>query len=155
MEMNEAELTLILGFPKYSITRGGRVWSERRPGSAGGWLKPGKVNGYPSVVLHKDGQRYDFFVHRLVLETFVGPCPVGMESCHNNGDKNDNRVENLRWDTSAANKADVSKLSRYKISWIKQLLASGKFTGARIAKAFGVGRPAISDIKNALHRVQE
>lgn len=48
-------------------------------------------------------------VHRLVLEAFVGPCPPGMECCHNNGDPSDNRVENLRWDTKKANVADRRK----------------------------------------------
>jgi hypothetical protein len=45
-------------------------------------------------------------VHRLVLETFVGPCPDGMECCHNNGDPADNRLENLRWDTLSSNAYD-------------------------------------------------
>lgn len=33
----------------------------------------------------------------------MGPCPDGMEACHNNGDQLDNRIENLRWDTHSAN----------------------------------------------------
>lgn len=45
-------------------------------------------------------------VHRLVLEAFVGPCPAGMEGCHNNGCPSDNRLQNLRWDTRLANNAD-------------------------------------------------
>jgi hypothetical protein len=42
-------------------------------------------------------------VHRLVLEAFVGPCPDGMECCHEDGDSTNNRVDNLRWDTHEAN----------------------------------------------------
>jgi hypothetical protein len=49
------------------------------------------------------------YVHRLVLEAFVGPCPEGMEACHNNGDTADNRLVNLRWDTKQANVADKLK----------------------------------------------
>lgn len=45
-------------------------------------------------------------VHRLVLLAFVGPCPAGMEACHNNGIPSDNRIENLRWDTPSANTYD-------------------------------------------------
>ena len=44
--------------------------------------------------------------HRAVLETFVGPCPPGMEGCHNNGNPADNRLENLRWDTRQNNMID-------------------------------------------------
>ncbi|AEK09646.1 HNH endonuclease [Mycobacterium phage Mozy] len=46
-------------------------------------------------------------VHVLVLEAFVGPRPEGMNACHNNGIPNDNRVENLRWDTPSENNRDL------------------------------------------------
>lgn len=45
-------------------------------------------------------------VHRLVLESFVGPCPEGWECCHNDGDPTNNRLENLRWDTRSNNGHD-------------------------------------------------
>jgi hypothetical protein len=45
-------------------------------------------------------------VARLVLLAFVGPCPDGMECCHTNGNRTDNRLTNLRWDTPKANAAD-------------------------------------------------
>lgn len=47
--------------------------------------------------------------HRLVLMAFVGPRPVGMEGCHNNGVRDDNRLANLRWDSPKANAADRSR----------------------------------------------
>jgi hypothetical protein len=45
-------------------------------------------------------------VHYVVLLTFVGPRPKGMCVCHNNGDKLDNRLENLRYDTVRSNILD-------------------------------------------------
>lgn len=45
-------------------------------------------------------------VHQLVMLAFVGPCPDDMTVCHNNNDKTDNRLENLRYDTVAANLRD-------------------------------------------------
>ena len=33
-------------------------------------------------------------VGRLVLEVFVGPCPPGMEACHNDGDPHNNWLDN-------------------------------------------------------------
>ncbi len=45
-------------------------------------------------------------IHHLVLEAFVGPRPDGMEACHNNGDRFDNRPSNLRWGTRSSNRID-------------------------------------------------
>lgn len=45
-------------------------------------------------------------VHLLVLEAFISPRPPGMQGCHNNGDKLDNRLENLRWGTPGSNTRD-------------------------------------------------
>ena len=47
------------------------------------------------------------FIHTVILETFVGPCPPGQEACHRNGDPSDNRLANLRWDTHAENMRDA------------------------------------------------
>jgi hypothetical protein len=69
-------------------------------------LKPRNDRGYFLVTLHKDGKQYIRKVHRLILETFIGSCPEGMECCHNNGMPADNRLENLRWDTPKNNQAD-------------------------------------------------
>lgn len=61
---------------------------------------------HPTIQLHRGGRKYSYLVHRLTLEAFVGPCPQGMEGCHNNGDPWDGRVSNLRWDTHASNMHD-------------------------------------------------
>lgn len=53
--------------------------------------------------------RRDRYIHRLVLEAFIGPCPEGMEGCHNDGDASNNHLENLRWDTHSANMYDRVK----------------------------------------------
>ncbi len=46
-------------------------------------------------------------IHRLVLMAFVGPCPNGMECCHYNDIADDNRLDNLRWDTRKNNHVDM------------------------------------------------
>lgn len=63
--------------------------------------------GYLIVNLTDDnGQRQTRTVHTLILETFAGPCPPGMEACHGPGGQTDNRLANLRWDTKEANRDD-------------------------------------------------
>lgn len=65
------------------------------------------TGGYPMVTLQGGGRkRVTRPVHRLVLEAFVGPCPDGMVACHGPGGPEDNRIENLRWDTQSENVRD-------------------------------------------------
>lgn len=69
-------------------------------------LKPGKDGGgYLQVGLWRDGQQTTRKVHALVLEAWVGPCPPGEECCHLLGNEN-NRLENILWDTRDANARD-------------------------------------------------
>lgn len=67
------------------------------------------ANGYWFVTLSADNKSRRYSVARAVLEVNAGPCPEGMEACHNNGDSGDNRPENLRWDTHKSNVADQRK----------------------------------------------
>ena len=63
---------------------------------------------YPMVTYTlDDGTVVTSTVHTVVLEAFAGPCPDGMEACHENDVPTDNRwPENLRWDTPEGNLAD-------------------------------------------------
>lgn len=73
-------------------------------------LRPGTNRiGYPVVVLSRPGRTITAKVHRLVLLAFVGPCPSGNEACHNNENRQDARLENLRWDTRSGNQLDRRK----------------------------------------------
>lgn len=100
------------GFPDYQVSTNGRVYSKPRTDNLGRpvggkilrWADNG--NGYPFVALRHDGKKKLLLVHRIVLTTFVGPCPDGMEGCHNDGNRMNPSLSNLRWDTRSANHAD-------------------------------------------------
>lgn len=96
----------ILNFPNYAVTKTGKVWSVRRKK----WLKPSiNSSGYPHVTLCNETGKYDYHVHRLVLETFIGQ-PLPKQECrHLNGNPQDNRLENLRWGTHRENVNDAVK----------------------------------------------
>lgn len=95
-------------FPTYGVASNGVVWSFRN----GTWnqLKPTiDRDGYGCVDLYKNGKVHDRQVHRLVLETFIGPCPDGMVCRHLDGNPRNNNLGNLAWGTHAENKADSIK----------------------------------------------
>lgn len=66
-------------------------------------------NGYQSVVLHKGTIKKSAYIHRLVLETFIGPCPEGQECRHLDGNPSNNIIENLCWGTPTQNQNDRRK----------------------------------------------
>jgi len=67
-------------------------------------LKPSRLDAWGHLGIKL--RRQSFYVHRLVLEAFIGPCPPGMEGCHWNDIPDDNHLTNLRWATKSANRFD-------------------------------------------------
>lgn len=57
--------------------------------------------GYRAVKLYKDIEFTQMYVHRAVMYTFNGKCDLTID--HINGDKGDNRLENLRYCTQREN----------------------------------------------------
>jgi len=110
----EIDMKTIPNFPNYSITKDGQVWSNcyKR------WLKPSKnIQGYLYVGLTINKKQHQCRVHRLVLETYVSPCPQGMQCRHLNGNKQDNRLENLKWGTGSENAQDAVRHGTH--NWLK------------------------------------
>lgn len=94
----------IQDFPAYSVDIDGNIYSNK----TGRKLKA-RLNhacGYLRVGLRRDGKQHWKRVHRLVLETFIGPCPVGYVGRHLNDIPIDNRLDNLQWGTQAENIKD-------------------------------------------------
>lgn len=58
------------------------------------------------LCMSRDGVAKTHGVHVLVMNSFIGPTPEGMEICHNDGDFRNNRLDNLRYDTHQANMMD-------------------------------------------------
>ena len=77
----------------YAITEDGQVWSYRR----NKYLKQQQARNYLSIELHKDNNRKNYFIHRLVAETYI-PNPHNLpEVNHIDENKYNNCVDNLEW----------------------------------------------------------
>lgn len=96
------------GSSVYWVSSLGRVWSQPRERTRGGVLAPtvdktGGARGRQFVMI---GQRRKL-VHQLVAGAFHGPRPEGMETRHLDGDKTNNRADNLTYGTRAENMQDA------------------------------------------------
>lgn len=130
---------------------------QKMPGKI---FKPGidKINR-KHVDFYVMGKRHCFYVHYLVLLTFVGPRPEGMDCCHNDGNPLNNHVENLRYDTRSGNFKDkllhgthnrgenspVHKLTEQQVLEIRSRSANGESIGD-IAKTMPIGYSHTRDI---------
>ena len=77
-------------------------------------LKPWKNRkGYLLAALYGEGKTRTKFVHRIVLEAFVGDRPEGLETLHIDGNPANNHVGNLKWGTSSENALDKVRHGRH------------------------------------------
>lgn len=130
-------------------------------------LRPDSNQGKYFVTLHKDGVGETVGVAELVLTAFVCPRPEGLEVCHfPDINRANNRVENIRWDTSKANQCDKkvhgtttlgkvvnpgeenggAKLTDEKVREIRQLFATGRYRQSILCKVYGIGAPQMHEI---------
>lgn len=135
----------ISGFPGYYVTIDGRVLTSRRHKNQFGedekwirkWLKQRKQNsGYLVVYLYKNGKSYTRTVHRLVAEAFLRKKEGCNEINHKDGNKENNRVENLEWTTRSENAKHMHKKGIWKLSekGLEQLRKNGKKKPSEEAK---------------------
>jgi hypothetical protein len=116
-----------------------------------------KNNGYLCVTLAKGSVRVQVALHRLVARAFLGECPIGLHVLHTDGDKNNNRVDNLRYGTPAENIADTErhgkrrKGSRHPLAKLDedavQTIRSSGRSCREVAEWFGVSAANVSAVR--------
>ena len=99
------EFYQIPNFPKYFISKCGKIFSEKRNII----LKDRIHNGYVNIKLCKDGKMYNKLVHRLFAETFIPNLENKPYVDHKNRIRTDNRLENLHWVTKKENNENTNK----------------------------------------------
>jgi len=144
----------------YEVSDLGNVRSLARTTTRGKILKPRiSPRGYRLVVLSKYGQHAERRVARMVLETFIGPCPPGQEACHGPGGSLDDSLPNLCWGTKSKNHGEdrvrdgtsnqgercaSAKLTAAIVIECRRRYAAGE-TQRALAAEFGVDQSSISD----------
>lgn len=129
-------------------------------------LRPWPNSGrYLIVTLYnKEGKKVHRRVHLLVLHTWMGPPPSPLHhGAHDDGDKSNNKLQNLFWKLPVENEADKKKHgtapkggknwrpSKERIARIKVRAANGE-SFSRIARDEGLHRSSVSRIVRGLRR---
>ena len=148
----------------YEVSYGGQI--RRVASGPKRWiLKSGlDTHGYPLVRLRKAGVRKRHSVHRLVTAAFIGPCPIGKQVNHKDGNKTNNTAENLEYLTPSQNvkhafqlslmaardmkgeRGPNSKLTQERVDKIRSLYSTGSWSKTGLGELFGVSRRHIGRI---------
>lgn len=139
----------------YSVSNLGRARRDDS-GLVKGSYNPDK---YIQIGLFRFGKRKLKMLHRLVIESFVGPIKKGYEVNHIDGDKENNSLPNLEAVTPKENNLharltglwkpkfgeDIShaKLNDCQVLEIRNLYRSGGETCRGLARKFGVKKSTI------------
>lgn len=125
-------------------------------------IRSARCSRYLTTTLFKDGKRFHFLLHRLVALAFI-PNPLNLSQVnHKNGDKSDNRSENLEWVSPKENtkhaldnnlrhpaKGDAHynrRLNSAIVREMRSLFAAGKSSGD-VSKIYNVPVGTVLDIK--------
>ncbi|GAC1512286.1 MAG: hypothetical protein NVS1B16_03650 [Pseudarthrobacter sp.] len=141
---------------KYEVSSIGNV---RRAGAQTN-LKPIRMKiGYFKVSPVLDGKNVQRYVHRLVAEAFLGPCPFGHEVNHLDGVKTNNVLTNLEYVTHQKNmrhardfdltpvgsRCNRSHITESDVEAMRALFGAGS-TNKDLAERYGVARATVSQI---------
>ncbi len=155
----------IEGFPGYCVSDDGRVWSCVKPCRYYAAYRPSwkvlktslDIHGRPWLSLIANRVETRRHLHTLVAIAFHGKRPMDKECCHNDGNKLNNRADNLRWDTCKANCADQIKhgtrprgsthgnavMTEAIVKAMRAEMRSGGTTYEKLAKKYGFGMSTV------------
>lgn len=100
--MHDAEWKVYPADERYEVSAGGQV---RMIGGAIRKTKRAAKMRYHALNFVVGKRIVTRYVHEMVLTTFAGPRPAGLQGSHLDGDVNNNAASNLAWETRAANLA--------------------------------------------------
>lgn len=151
----------------YQVSNYGRIKTLSRFKRSKGFnkekiLSPGKSkSGYLTVLLYKNNERKNKSVHRLVCEAFIKNKYNKKTVNHKDGNKHNNKLENLEWTTYSENgihafkkglnkpskgeKNGNSILDKQKVLEIRCLCE--KLSNAEVSRILNVNKGTVSDVK--------
>ena len=142
----------------YYVRDNGTIYSAKRNKVLSPQLDK---NGYEKVqMISDDGKRHRYSVHRLVLENFQ---PVenmhDLQVNHKDGNKRNNKLENLEWVTGEQNiahaienglRAKINGSAKLTCKQVREIFirANSGETNVALGQEFGINPDQIGRIKN-------
>ena len=140
----------IPGHPGYKANIAGEVLSLKGGDPKVLTPKVDSKTGYLRIELSQDGKPIYAAVHQLIALAFLGPPPPGLQVCHNDSNKTNNRIGNLRYDTPQSNTQDsVVRGTHYSVQMAQRDACENghEFTPENTGWRWGHGGKA-SGVKN-------
>lgn len=139
---------------RYEISNKGRVRNKETQRI----LKPSNGgNGYLFLPRYRDGVFSGMYLHQAVALAFIGERPDGCDVSHLDGDKTNNCLSNIIYESKKENmyrkrqhgthnngdKNGQAKLTRGEVLEIRTLYITGNYSYRKLAKLFGVSSATI------------
>lgn len=116
----------IIGYEKYKISNYGNVINNFDKYMT---IQTNKA-GYKLVQLSKNNKPKKFYIHRLVALHFIDNVDNKPQVNHKDGDRSNNRIDNLEWNTNSENNKhsyDILNRKRPNIKKVLQFTIDGNY----------------------------
>jgi hypothetical protein len=150
----------------YEISNMGRIRTYYNQGRKKIDIRPRLVDpyinryGYKRIMFyakHKGFKPANKAICRMVLETFIGNCPIGMEASHLDGIRSNDKLDNLIWETHLENEqrktrqgtrpigenSKLAKLKEKEVIEIRRLYSLGGISMYKLAKNYKVSKKTV------------
>lgn len=109
------EIKAIPSLTGYGASKDGTIWSCRNRNNWRPMSLSSDKDGYKLLIVRTKKKGFSRKIHRLIIETFVGKIPKGLEINHKDGDKTNNNLYNLETVTHIENMRHAYKMGLIKI----------------------------------------
>lgn len=146
----------IEGYPDYQVSNLGRVKSLKFNREI--ILKP-RIKNYAYVSLSFNSLCNNFYIHRLVAIAFIPNPENKLEVNHIDGNKYNNSVSNLEWNTSKENKSHAKTIGLYNQKGCNSVnskvtekdvleIRNSNLSYVKLSKIYKISPSSIFNIKN-------
>lgn len=136
---------------KYEITKNGEIINKKTNKEKYSWVNN---RGYKYVCIQINNKRKNIGIHRLVAEVYLEKVNGKNMINHKNGNKLDNRVENLEWCDKSDNAvhATVTGLRKTKLSKEDVIDIYYNLTIEEAMDKYKIAKTTYRDIKNLKYK---